>query len=91
MQILIDNKELDALAYACVYSNLRYYTLPEGPGVSRAMITHKNNKDLDNTEAYYLARLLKERIEYNLSVERLESLPMPNNVLYTVEQIEDLP
>jgi hypothetical protein len=91
MQILISNTELDALAYACVHSNLRYYTLPEGPGMSRAMITHKSNKDIDNTEAYYLARLIKERIEYNLSVERLESLPMPNNVLYTVEQIEDLP
>jgi hypothetical protein len=94
MTILIDNKEINAVQYACELNDLGHRIIPASDNISSVIIRFRNGKDIDNLTAYYIGRLIKEKMELDASIGRLERLPtpnMPNNVVVLVEPIEDLP
>lgn len=94
MTFQIDENEKDALRYACAMMNL-HYSLMTG-AICSAVVKHRNGDDITNTEAYYLARFILEKMGLDKAQAEYEKLLTPekeklNNVLVTVERIEDLP
>lgn len=94
MTFQIDQNEKDALRYACAMMNL-HYSLMTG-AICSAVVKHRNGDDITNTEAYYLARFILEKMGLDKAQAEYERLLTPekeklNNVLVTVERIEDLP
>lgn len=94
MTFQIDENEKNALRYACAMMNL-HYSLMTG-AICSAVVKHRNGNDITNTEGYYLARFMLEKVEADRAREEYEKLLTPekeklNNVLVTVERIDDLP
>lgn len=94
MSFQMDHNERGALAYACAMMNLHYSLMTSA--VCSAVVKHRNGNDITNTEAYYLARFMLEKIELDKAQAEVDRLLTPekeklNNVLVTVERIDDLP
>jgi len=92
MRISIDAKELNALAYAVAYSELKYYTIPTSKqDIISVVIKQRDGKDITNLDAWHLCKLMVAKFERDHAFEEYRKLQQPENTVVIVEPVDQLP
>jgi hypothetical protein len=89
MQVKIKKTDIDAVKYV---ATLHGYTVKFAPTDRQGIYYVRITKEITAELAWHLGREIELHLQKLESDERLRQLDQgTNNVLYTVEQIEDLP
>jgi len=95
MKIHININDMDGVRYVCSLHDLRFYTIPSSKhNLVELTIKHQNGKGLSEEFAFCIGRQVEASLELMRTEEKIkehELMQQPNNVVTTIELLEDLP